>query len=213
MASQRAFSSPEALAYELTIAPALARALQPTVSDRIVGGRAVDIGCGGGRLAEAITGHPADFVVGLDPSRSQAQRFSRRRGNPNAGLIVQGRAEELPFGDDSFDSLYSSCAWKHWPDPSLGAAECARVTRPSGSIVIIEIDGTSTSEDFWKFASLSGVPPGMKAAYVRFAMRSVVGVAPTIHELADSFASQPMRIQDLFRLEDLPFLALVGIAE
>jgi hypothetical protein len=40
---------------------------------------------------------------------------------------------------------------------------------------------------FWRFAQRSRVPFGMKRAYLRFAMRTVVGVAPSPLELAASF--------------------------
>ena len=66
------------------------------------------------------------------PSSIAASRLPRR-GAPArtfSGPVVQAGGEDLPFGSDTFDSLSSSCTWKHWPDPARGVSECVRVTRP-----------------------------------------------------------------------------------
>jgi len=123
--------------------------------------------------------------------------------------VCAGTAEALPFEDASFDSVVSSCAWKHWPDAALGVNECLRVLRPGGSLAIIEIDGTVTPEQFWAFARRSRVPFGMKRAYLRFAMRTVVGVAPSPTQLGDSFGDVPVSVS---RLVEVPFTVAVATA-
>jgi ubiquinone/menaquinone biosynthesis C-methylase UbiE len=204
---RRAFSSPEATAYELTIAPALAVSLEPAIRSHLQGERVIDIGSGGGQIAKRLA--QAGFsVVGIDPSRSQVQRFLRTAG-PNTWPI-QARAEALPFFGGSFDALYSSCAWKHWPTPELGIAECVRVTRSGGSITVIEIDGNASADEFWSFARTSRIPFGLRKAYLRFAMRTVVGVAPSRDELASSFERLRFAGLCVARLEGLPFLIATG---
>ena len=66
-----------------------------------------------------------------------ARRRSRRL--PNAEFIVAG-AEELPFPDASFDRVWSIHAFHHWEDQTKGLAECRRVLRPGGRLLIIESD-------------------------------------------------------------------------
>ncbi|HWD55142.1 MAG TPA: class I SAM-dependent methyltransferase [Acidimicrobiales bacterium] len=200
---RRAFSSPEATAYELTIAPALAEALEPALRPCLRGARLIDIGCGGGQIAKRLA-HSGFSVVGIDPSRAQVRRFARAGGLGTRP--AQARAEALPFPSESFESLYSSCAWKHWPMPHLGIAECVRVTRSGGSLAVIEIDGTASADEFWAFARTSRIPLGLRRAYLRFAMRTVVGVAPTRDEFARSFDGLPLVGLDVSRIEGLPFL-------
>jgi SAM-dependent methyltransferase len=203
---RRAFSSPEAVLYEATIAPAVARVVVPAVRSRINGSRALDVGCGGGLVASAIAGAIAGTVLGVDPSRSQVKRFSRRARKSTGVWAVRARAEALPFCRDEFDAVFSSCAWKHWPDPKLGLAECVRVTRPGGDLVIVELDGASSEEEFHQFARTSRVPPGLRSAYVRFAMRTVVGVAPDAPTLRRSFDGLAVTSLSVDRLGALPFL-------
>ena len=139
-------------------------------------------------------------------------RLARRRSSGAAVFAVQARAEDLPFADGSFDSLYSSCAWKHWPDAAAGLAECVRVTRPGGAILVIEIDGASTEDEFRQFARTSRVPVGLREAYVRFAMRTVVGVAPNADALAHSFRGLNTSTPTVSRISGTPFLAAVASA-
>lgn len=72
---------------------------------------------------------PADReVVALEPSPVMiAQR------PPGAGVgrvrVIQGRAEELPFEDDSFDAVMAVHSDHHWSDRRRGFRECRRVAR------------------------------------------------------------------------------------
>jgi predicted RNA methylase len=74
---QRAFSSPEALLYEVTIASALARVVVPIVAARIRGESILEVGCGGGRIDLAIARTSFSILVGVDPSLSQVRATSR----------------------------------------------------------------------------------------------------------------------------------------
>ncbi len=203
---RRAFSSPEAIAYEMTIAPALSKALLPHLRTRITGGIVLDVGCGGGRIATSLGEPPVTGVVGIDPSQAQVRSLARRTRDNSLVWATRARVESLPFADDSFDYVLSSCAWKHWPDPARGVAECVRVTRPGGSLVIIEIDGSSTRSTFERFARVTRFPPGLRKAYVRFAMRTVVGVAPNAQELTRSFEDLDLSLSEVKGIGDSPFL-------
>jgi ubiquinone/menaquinone biosynthesis C-methylase UbiE len=169
-------------------------------------GRYLDVGSGGGRIALGVAQSGNHQVVGVDPSRAQVSRFARRSRAGVQASVIRADAEHLPFSDGAFDSLYSSCTWKHWPDPVQGISECVRVTRRGGTIVIIEIDGAGDEETFKRFAYTSQVPVGLRRAYVRFALRTVVGVAPHSTALAESFAGMPVHGLTISRLDEMPFL-------
>ena len=67
---------------------------------------------------------PDREVVALEPSEVM---IAQRSGA--AAPVVKGRAEELPFGDDSFDAAMAVHSDHHWSDRRRGFAELRRVAR------------------------------------------------------------------------------------
>jgi SAM-dependent methyltransferase len=203
---RRSFSSPEAFAYEFGIAPALCRIVSPLVAARVTDPPVLDVGCGGGRLSLAIASAVRGSVTAVDPSRSQVRRVARRSGRSRAAFAVQSWAEWLPFSDSSFGAVFSSCAMKHWRDPERGLAECVRVARLNAPVVVVEIDRAATTNEVRTFARATRVPPGLREAYVRFAMRTVVGVAPDRQQMLDLFGRAGLAAAVSEKVDGLPFL-------
>ena len=205
---RRAFSSPEAFLYEATIAVALSRVVLPALEPHVRGRRVLDVGSGGGRLATAICGDCS--LVGVDPSWPQVRRFSRRV--QGRAVTIQAEGEALPFSADAFDTVYSSCVYKHWQHTAVAMRECARVVRPGGTLITVEIDGAASPAQFRRFADQSRVPVGLRAGYVRFAMRTVVGVAPSEDGLRCGFDNIDVSDLRIDRIADMPFLVATATA-
>jgi ubiquinone/menaquinone biosynthesis C-methylase UbiE len=53
--------------------------------------------------------------------------------------IATARAEALPFRDGAFDLVVSSLSFDHWGDQQDGLAECARVLRSPGRLVLVDL--------------------------------------------------------------------------
>ena len=74
-------------------------------------------------------------VIGLDFSANQ---LSAARANvAEAGErfpLVRASAEELPFGDESFDLVVCDHGATSFTDPHVTIPECARVLRPGGTL-------------------------------------------------------------------------------
>lgn len=206
---RRSFSSPEAFLYEALIAPALCRLVAPVVLRHLGAGPVLDVGCGGGSLSARIAQERRCRVVGIDPSPAQMARVGRRRG----GVQVDGArasAMALPFASGPFGSVVSSCALKHWPHATLGLVECVRVVGPDGAIVIVEIDGSASIEDVRRFAERLNLPAPIRSGYVRFAMRTVVGVAPRPEQVESSLIEAGAVCVELHRIERSPLTLCVG---
>jgi 2-polyprenyl-6-hydroxyphenyl methylase / 3-demethylubiquinone-9 3-methyltransferase len=92
----------------------------------------LDVGCGGGYLAEAFAGD-GFIVTGVDPAVSSiaaAQKHASERR-----LIIDyrvGRGEALPFSDGCFDAVACCDVLEHVDDLDKSVSEVARVLRPGG---------------------------------------------------------------------------------
>jgi ubiquinone/menaquinone biosynthesis C-methylase UbiE len=193
------------MGYEWTISRAVAEVVAPLLESVGLSGAVLDVGCGGGRLARHIAERNATRVIGVDPSTAQLRRVARSVSSSGAVLPVQASALGLPFAGASFDAVVSSCALKHWPDPVECVGECVRVARPGAPVVIVEINGDSPTEDIERFARRTRIPPGLRGAYVRFARRTVVGVAPSTEHFTDILRRGGLSDPRVSQVSGLPF--------
>ncbi len=99
-----------------------------------------DIGCGEGYLTiEAATW--ARHVVGIDRSDEvleRAKALATRRKVTNVEW-KKGDLTRLPLRDESLDVALLSQALHHANDPERAMAEAARVLRPGGRVVILDL--------------------------------------------------------------------------
>jgi demethylmenaquinone methyltransferase/2-methoxy-6-polyprenyl-1,4-benzoquinol methylase len=105
------------------------------------GDSALDVCCGTGDLALALAERvgPEGRVVGLDFS---APMLDLAKAKPQVGAPVawvQGNALELPFDDGEFDAATVGFGARNVVDLERGIAEMARVVRPGGRVVVLEI--------------------------------------------------------------------------
>jgi 2-polyprenyl-6-hydroxyphenyl methylase / 3-demethylubiquinone-9 3-methyltransferase len=113
--------------------------------DRLAGGlsgkRVLDIGCGGGILAEAMAAKGAQ-VTGIDLAEKPLKVAMLHR--LETGSLVQYRlvsaealADEAPA---SFDVITCMEMLEHVPDPPSTVAACARLVRPGGQVFFSTIN-------------------------------------------------------------------------
>jgi SAM-dependent methyltransferase len=105
--------------------------------DLRAGERVLDVACGNGNAALAAARRFCQ-VVGVDYVPALLDR-ARERAHAE-GLEVsfqEADAEDLPFPDDSFDAVLSTCGAMFAPDQERTAAELLRVCRPGGRIGMV----------------------------------------------------------------------------
>lgn len=100
----------------------------------LAGKRVIELGCGTGYVSAWLAragAHP----VGLDLSRQQLATAQAMQAE--FGLVfplVLGDAEQVPFGDGTFDFAISDYGASLWCDPYRWIPEAARLLRPGGRL-------------------------------------------------------------------------------
>ncbi len=108
------------------------------LADLRPGGRALDVATGTGDLALELSRRvaPGGEVVGSD--FSEEMLVHARRKAP--GIAFEwGNALELPYPDAGFDAATVGFGARNFSDLDRGLAEMARVVRPGGRVVVLEI--------------------------------------------------------------------------
>ncbi|MBK8269361.1 MAG: class I SAM-dependent methyltransferase [Planctomycetes bacterium] len=78
-------------------------------------------------------------IIGIDISHEMLRRAeTRRRAYCGQMAFVLGDAERLAFGDESFDTVVSSCTMCSVPQPVVALKELHRVLRPGGRLLMFE---------------------------------------------------------------------------
>jgi demethylmenaquinone methyltransferase/2-methoxy-6-polyprenyl-1,4-benzoquinol methylase len=109
------------------------------------GSRVLDVATGTGDLALELARRvwPNGEVVGsdfaeamLDRARTKAAKEHERRVRPR---FEWADATALPYDEDSFDAATVGFGARNFDDLARGLAEMARVVRPGGRVVVLEI--------------------------------------------------------------------------
>lgn len=124
--------------------PARLRHFDPLVGDW-QGKTVLDLGCGGGFMAEAIARKGA-VVTGLDPA-AEALAAAREHAAAEGLTIdyVEGKGEALSFEDAHFDVVVSCDALEHVEDLERVLDEIARVLKPGGLFLFDTINKNALS--------------------------------------------------------------------
>ncbi len=109
-------------------------------------GSVLDVGCGGGYLAEEFA-KDGFRVYGLDPATSsiEAARAHAAGGKLDIDYRV-GRGEALPFADASFDVIACCDVLEHVEDLRRVVDEVARVLKPGGILLFDTVNRTAKSK-------------------------------------------------------------------
>jgi len=144
--------------------------------------RALDFGCGVGRLSQALADH-FERVVGVDISQSMVRRAEQCNVHGNRVRYLANAADNLEIlDDDSFDFIYSNITLQHIPPESAGEyiREFFRVLRRGGLAVFQVPSGRP-----YKAGSLAAWIYMVRRRYLRRIWKMARGLPPVeIHYIA-----------------------------
>jgi len=97
-----------------------------------------DLGCGTGPVVAALAPH-VRRVVGVDQSAAMLKAARRRTEGLANVELRRGSLQALPIEDGSVDAALTVLALTYVEDPARAVAEMARVLRPSGRAVVVDL--------------------------------------------------------------------------
>jgi demethylmenaquinone methyltransferase/2-methoxy-6-polyprenyl-1,4-benzoquinol methylase len=101
----------------------------------------LDVCTGTAGVALEIADHHDGKIVGLDVSHSMLEaglRAVEKRNLDGRVQLVQGRAEHLPFPDETFDAVVFTYLLRYVQDPDATIRELSRVLKPGGQLLSLE---------------------------------------------------------------------------
>jgi len=102
----------------------------------LAGARVLDVGCGTGEEAVALSRLGAGRTYAIDMRREMMQLATEQLPGNSTIILVQGDATRLPFRSDTFDVAISRNSMEHFQDPAAILAEIQRVLRPRGRFFV-----------------------------------------------------------------------------
>ena len=105
------------------------------------GDRALDVATGTGDLALELARRvmPGGEVVGSDFSEGMLEHARRKAAGVDGVRFEQANALALPYGDGEFAAATVGFGARNFSDLDQGLREMARVVRPGGRVVVLEI--------------------------------------------------------------------------
>ena len=107
------------------------------------GERVLDVGCGTGVVLRRCAGRVGGrgSFVGVDPSAAMLAIAKRRsHGGSDADIQwIEGDGQELPLADSTFDWVTAQFSLRNMPEWPRALEEFARVLKPSGHLVILDL--------------------------------------------------------------------------
>jgi demethylmenaquinone methyltransferase/2-methoxy-6-polyprenyl-1,4-benzoquinol methylase len=113
------------------------------------GNLVLDVCTGTAGVALEIADHHDGQIVGLDVSHLMLQaglRAVEKKSLDGRVQLIQGRAEHLPFPDETFDIVVFTYLLRYVQDPDATIRELSRVLKPGGELLSLEF---GIPEAFW----------------------------------------------------------------
>ncbi|HST16488.1 MAG TPA: class I SAM-dependent methyltransferase [Gaiellaceae bacterium] len=118
----------------------------------------LEVGGGPGELAERMQTDLAARVSYVDISPRMVELAQARGVDGQVGDV-----QDLPFADETFDTVVAAWMLYHVPDIDRGLGEIARVLRPGGALIAV----TNSVSHLGEFRSLVAYPPGFEERFNR----------------------------------------------
>ena len=124
----------------MTVVPAWKRWLKAVIP-LIQGEKILEVSFGNGYLMKQYGSQDNYDITGLEYNQNMIDVTRRRLDSSGIRAeLVRGNVEQLPFEDDSFDTVINTMALSGYPDGDKAMSEMMRVVAPGGVLLIVDFD-------------------------------------------------------------------------
>ena len=149
-------------------------------------------GCGDGTSAEWLAGRTGAAVSGVDPDGDRVDAAEERareraeRGEPLPLAFQQAPLDDLPHETAVFDAAVGEPVLAAAADPERAVAELVRVTKPMGTVVLLQLTWSSelSPEARALLVERLGMRPRMLVEWKQM-LREVGVIELHVHDLTD----------------------------
>lgn len=154
---------------------ALFRLLNPSKT-----GIYLDVGCGTGNYTSALA-EKGVHLIGLDPSSTMLEKAQKQHRGMQWHI---GKAESIPFDDNSMDGVLATLTLHHWDDITAGFKEIYRVLKPGGRFLFFtatphQMEGYWLNHYFPQMLQKSIQQMSSKAAIQKMLKEALLGLVLT----------------------------------
>ena len=97
-----------------------------------------DLGCGTGAVAERVAPHVRQ-VIGIDNSAAMLKAAKKRLAGADNVDLRRGDLRAIPIDDAACDAALLLLVLTYVPDPLSVLTDAARILKPSGKLVIVDL--------------------------------------------------------------------------
>ncbi len=144
----------------------------------------VDVGCGTGYIGRAL-GRRIGHIIGVDTSQAMLDRAAENLRDVEGDVELRlGAIEQLPLDDEEVDAAFAHMVMHHLSDTRKGIVEMARVVKPGGHVVCVEL---LPHHETWMHESMADTRLGIEPSSIEDDFESC-GLVDVTHELlSDSY--------------------------
>lgn len=210
------YTPAHALMYENIVAPAVFRSRR-VIDEYFLhllpdGAKILDVGAGGGLFTNYMADRRPDVtIIGIDLADSQLRRAAKRMKSCGDRVSIQkGDATAIAFVDDTFDGVISYGSIKHWTSQEKGMAECIRVLKPGGPLLVTDADRSATFEDSSNFIKHYRFPRVFDGIHLAVFRTWIAGRSIDLDDARALAAGVPLTETVVKRIPDSPLIMITG---
>lgn len=142
----------------------------------------LEVGCGTGKLLNRLARHwPMLVGTGLDASAEMLTQARRHTPYRDRLQFIRGKVADQPWGLATFDAVFCSISFLHYPDPVAALMAIAQALKPNGRFYLADfVPPTWLDTDVWR-AGHSSQGIALYSAAVRESLGQQVGLQHDRH--------------------------------